>query len=169
MLEIVHTPSRLSPENTDAYREALHLGAYIMDRELVDLERYADHYDNFNVTAVGVFESSTGTTGRVGAANQNHYPGENPTKQCAETKLLAKAEQADYSACRVMYIRGPWQPDTQTGKHTEALCSCGNCRQHMRQHPLMHDDTVMVHVRPDSPVREVTTFKDLLAFFDDEE
>lgn len=63
--------------------------------EFIEATRYArngaNHYKGFNVGCFVVATAANGDVGLMSAANQNLYPGNNPSKICAEPIALQKA------------------------------------------------------------------------------
>jgi cytidine deaminase len=123
----------------------------------------ADHYEGRNVGAVALGVMQDQTIDYFIGANRNHYPGQNPTKQCAEDAVLKKAEAGGAIYIPVMLVCGPVQPDTQSGLETETLQSCGNCRQRVCACKLTDGDTLLVSVHPTKPIMEVNTVDEVVA------
>lgn len=122
----------------------------------------ANHYGGFGVGALAV-ASSAGEVSVYTAANQNLYPGDNPTKICAEQVVLAKVDHHGLDRVDALFAAGPVQADTQSGIATPTLHCCGLCRECMARMPKISPDMPVITVHPTRDEFEWNTLGEMLA------
>ncbi|HSW37580.1 MAG TPA: hypothetical protein VLG37_04415 [Candidatus Saccharimonadales bacterium] len=147
-------------EPIDPWRKFLELGPYAMDLARGN-RKLAVHHSGFRVGAVALAMSHAGDIAIFSGANQNLFPGSNPTKACAEQIVLQKMLYHRFGRLIAMFSSGPVQPDTQSGIDVPTLHACGECRDVMEQQPAVKDDSLMVTVHPSEDLYEIYTFAEL--------
>jgi cytidine deaminase len=91
----------------------------------------------------------------------NYKPFEGAPKRCAEMEVLEKAHRRDFKKIRAIAIAGPIQADTVSGVQSETLHPCFECRQALREHPLIYPDTMVLTVDEDGATYETYDMREL--------
>lgn len=165
MRDTITPTSVIRAEEFDPWRNVVQLGPYLA-AETRQIRSYANHHSGFKVGAVAVGYSDSGSFGLFKGANQNLRLGPNPTKVCAEQVALQKLVHHRFEHLIAMFVSGPVQPDTQSGRDMPTLHSCGECRTVMAARPEVRDDTLVVSVHPDEDSYEIYTFGELVIAHD---
>ncbi len=129
------------------------------------MRKQAIHYrpKPIKVGAVAVGHRQDGSILVARAANQNLQPGDNPTKKCAEQKVIKELQDRGVYRIDALVVSGSPQPDTQSKFEVPTLHSCGNCRQCMVCAPEIDGQTIVLHVDPFLYGHEVYGVDELLA------
>ncbi len=142
-------------------RAVMQLGPYLMDQAR-EVRRFAVHYDGFHVGATAIALSQDGDLHFLWGANQNLFKGPNPTRICAEKRIMDKATDQGLGKIIAFFTSGPPQADSHSGRIADTLHSCGTCRGDMKASPLVEADSLLVTVHPEHDLYELYTFDEYL-------
>lgn len=164
MAEFATGPSIDALSPIDAWYAYVQLGPYAIERVRQAAMR-ARHYAGKQVGAVVLALSESGGTVLFDGANQNLYPGENPTKKCAEMDALEQMQEHGFHRLKGLWVTGNVQPDTHSGVLSPTLHPCGNCRQFMKTSSGIEIDTdaLVTTVHPDLDEYEFYTLSELIS------
>jgi cytidine deaminase len=110
-------------------------------------------------------DQSSGHYGTLSCANMK--PKQSGPKCCAEKALVTFAQSSGWERVVAIIIVAEPQADDVTGRKTDTLVPCYECREYLRLMPQISDDTIVLTVHNHAGNREQRTFKEVLEIFDE--